>query len=179
MRVFDIHLHVQPWSMVRADALAMIDDASHRDARAVISNADSVLRFLDENGVERACCINYVAPEVMGFTPEVNDWIANFTRDHRDRLLPVGSVHPRHARDPRAMDLADPARLARDVERGEDPAAVLVDGGRLVAAAAAHVQGREGAFADAARARRHRGADVVRRRPVGPQEFNQVDSEST
>src|SRR5438552_2927362 len=102
MRVFDIHLHVQPWSMVRADALAMIDDASHRDARAVISNADSVLRFLDENGVERACCINYVAPEVMGFTPEVNDWIANFTRDHRDRLLPVGSVHPRHARDPRA-----------------------------------------------------------------------------
>jgi len=99
MPVFDIHLHIQPWSMVRRDALAMIDDASHRDAADVLSSAGNVLRYLDQNGVERACCINYVAPEVMGFTPEVNDWIANFTRDHRDRLLPVGSVHPRHARD--------------------------------------------------------------------------------
>ncbi len=102
MSVFDIHLHVQPWSMVRRDALSMIDDPSHRDAADVLSSAENVLRFLDASGVERACCINYVAPEVMGFTAEVNDWIANFTRDHRDRLLPVGSVHPRHARDVRA-----------------------------------------------------------------------------
>jgi uncharacterized protein len=80
----------------------MIDDASHHDAAGVLSSVESVLCFLDQNGVDRACCINYVAPEVMGFTPEVNDWIANFTRDHRDRLLPVGSVHPRHARDVRA-----------------------------------------------------------------------------
>src|SRR5437899_1745275 len=102
MPVFDIHLHIQPWSMVRRDALAMIDDASHHDASGVLTSVDSVLRFLDQNGVERACCINYVAPEVMGFTPDVNDWIANFTRHHRDRLLPVGSVHPRHAHDTRA-----------------------------------------------------------------------------
>ena len=101
MRVFDIHLHVQPWTMVRPDALAMIDDPSHRDAVHVLSSAENVLRFLDDNGVERACCINYVAPEVMGFTPDVNDWIAKFTREHRDRLLPVGSVHPRYARDVR------------------------------------------------------------------------------
>ena len=102
MPVFDIHLHIQPWSMVRRDALAMIDDASHRDAAGVLSSVDNVLRYLDQNGVERACCINYVAPEVMGFTPQVNDWIANFTRDHRHRLLPVGSVHPQHAGDARA-----------------------------------------------------------------------------
>ncbi len=88
--------------MVRADALAMIDDPSHRDAEKILSSAKSVLRFLDDAGVERACCINYVAPEVMGFTPEVNDWIANFTRGHRDRLFPVGSVHPRHVNDPGA-----------------------------------------------------------------------------
>ena len=102
MRVFDIHLHVQPWTMVRPDALAMIDDPSHRDAADILTSADNVLRFLDANGVERACCINYVAPEVMGFTSEVNDWIANFTKGHRDRLLPAGSVHPRHTRDVRA-----------------------------------------------------------------------------
>ncbi len=101
MPVFDVHLHIQPWSMVRRDALALIDDSSHGDAKKVLASADSVLRFLDANDVERACCINYVAPEVMGFTRAVNEWIANFTRDHRDRLLPVGSVHPRHESDVR------------------------------------------------------------------------------
>jgi len=101
MRVFDIHLHVQPWTMIRPDAMAMIDDPSHRDAKEILSSADSVLRFLDASGVECACCINYVAPDVMGFTSEVNDWIAKFTTGHRDRLLPVGSVHPRHTRNVR------------------------------------------------------------------------------
>lgn len=99
MPVFDIHLHVQPWNMVRADAMAMIDDPSHAGAKEILASPDRLLRFLDENGVDRVCCINYVAPQVMGFTPEVNDWIANFTRDHRDRLLPVGSVHPAYTRD--------------------------------------------------------------------------------
>ena len=102
MRVFDVHLHIQPWSMLNADALAMIDDPSHADAKAILSSPDNVLRFLDDNGVERACCINYVSPDVMGFTRETNDWIANFTRDHRDRLLPVGSVNPLHERDVRS-----------------------------------------------------------------------------
>ena len=102
MRVFDVHLHIQPWQMVRPDALAMIDDASHRDAAGVLTSAENVLRYLDANGVERACCINYVAPDVMGFTSEVNDWIARFTEGHRDRLLPVGSVHPRHTPDVRS-----------------------------------------------------------------------------
>ena len=44
----------------------------------------------DANEVERACCINYVSPDVMGFTREVNDWIAAFTRRHRDRLNDAG-----------------------------------------------------------------------------------------
>jgi uncharacterized protein len=87
--------------MVRPDALSMIDDPSHRDAAGILSSPESVVQFLDDNGIERACCINYVAPEVMGFTREVNDWVANFTRHHRRRLLPVGSVHPRHERDVR------------------------------------------------------------------------------
>ena len=101
MPVFDVHLHVQPWSMMRPDALTMIGDAAHSDVRDILSSPDNVLRFLDDNGVNRACCINYVSPDVMGFTHETNDWIADFTRNHRDRLLPVGSVHPAHARDSR------------------------------------------------------------------------------
>jgi predicted TIM-barrel fold metal-dependent hydrolase len=99
MPVFDIHLHVQPWSMVRRDALDLIDDPAHAGAREILASAASVLRYLDSEGVERACCVNYVSPDVMGFTREVNDWIADFTRAHRHRLLPVGSVNPLHEAD--------------------------------------------------------------------------------
>jgi predicted TIM-barrel fold metal-dependent hydrolase len=101
MRVFDVHLHVQPWQMVKADVLAMIDDESHANAKDVLSSPENLLRFLDDNEIERACCINYVSPDVMGFTRDVNDWIANFTVEHRDRLLPVGSVNPLHELDVR------------------------------------------------------------------------------
>lgn len=101
MRVFDVHIHVQPWQMVKPEVLAMIDDESHANAKEVLSSPDNLLRFLDEQGIERACCINYVSPDVMGFTREVNDWIAAFTRDHRDRLVAVGSVNPLHEMDVR------------------------------------------------------------------------------
>ena len=96
MNVFDVHLHVQPWSMLLPDVVAVVDDPSHRGVREVLESPENVIRFLDEQEIERACCINYVSPDVMGFTRLVNDWIAQFTRDHRDRLLPVGSVNPLH-----------------------------------------------------------------------------------
>jgi predicted TIM-barrel fold metal-dependent hydrolase len=100
--IFDAHIHVQPWEMVKPEVLAMIDDPSHANAKDVLSSPDHLLRFLDSEGVDRACCINYVSPDVMGFTREVNDWIAAFTRGARDRLVAVGSVNPLHEMDVRA-----------------------------------------------------------------------------
>lgn len=101
MRVIDIHIHVQPWDMLHTDARAMLDDASHRGAADIVSTPDNVVRFLDDNGIEKACLINYVSPDVMGFSRDVNDWIAKFTRGLRDRLIPVGSVNPLHEIDVR------------------------------------------------------------------------------
>jgi predicted TIM-barrel fold metal-dependent hydrolase len=94
--IFDIHLHIQPWSMIAPDALKLMDDPAHADAKEVLASPENVLRFFDANDIERGCCINYVSPDVMGFTRDVNDWIANFTRNHRDRLIPVGSVNALH-----------------------------------------------------------------------------------
>ncbi|HEX2832264.1 MAG TPA: amidohydrolase family protein [Thermoanaerobaculia bacterium] len=102
MKIFDVHIHVQPWQMVKPEVLAMIDDDSHANAKDILASPDQLLRFLDDEEVERVCCINYVSPDVMGFTRETNDWIANFTKEHRDRLLPVGSVNPLHEIDVRA-----------------------------------------------------------------------------
>lgn len=88
--------------MLKAEVRPMIDDAAHAGVRHILATADNVLRFLDESGVERACCINYVSPDVMGFTREVNDWVATFTKGHRDRLVAVGSVNPLHEKDVRS-----------------------------------------------------------------------------
>jgi hypothetical protein len=94
--VFDIHVHIQPWQMLNADVLPMVDDPSHAGVKGILESPENVLRFFDAEGIDRGCCINYVSPDVMGFTRDVNDWIAAFTRAHRDRLLPVGSVNPLH-----------------------------------------------------------------------------------
>lgn len=111
--VFDVHLHIQPWTMVAPDALALIDDPAHADAKEILSSPENVVRFLDENEIERACCINYVSPDVMGFTREVNDWVANFTSKHRDRLIATGSVNPLHE-----MNVRDEIRRVLDLGIG-------------------------------------------------------------
>ena len=103
MRVFDCHIHVQPWEQFHAAArevMARNRSDSERVA-AALARPESLLDLMDEDGVERAALINYVAPEVMGFTEEANDWVSAYTRGHRDRLLPVGSVHPARSRDTR------------------------------------------------------------------------------
>src|SRR4030088_2185372 len=55
------------------------------------------LKYLDAAGVDRAVLINYVAPEVIGFTSGVNEFISKYTKEDRKRLIPCGSLHPRHS----------------------------------------------------------------------------------
>lgn len=108
MRVFDCHVHVQPWEQLKPEALAVM--AAREDLarlnRALTEPAE-LLRLIDAEGVERAALINYSAPDVMGFTETVNDWVSAFVRGHEDRLIAVGSVHPRFTRD----GASDTARL--------------------------------------------------------------------
>jgi predicted TIM-barrel fold metal-dependent hydrolase len=54
------------------------------------------LKHLDQAGVERAVLINYVAPEVIGFTSGVNQFVADYTKENPRRLIACGSLHPRH-----------------------------------------------------------------------------------
>jgi hypothetical protein len=101
MRVFDCHIHVQPWEQLHPAALALMR-SGRRDLEEVqkaLADPNALLRLMDREGVERAALINYVAPEVMGFDASANDWVSRYVRGHEDRLYAVGSVHPRHCRD--------------------------------------------------------------------------------
>jgi predicted TIM-barrel fold metal-dependent hydrolase len=102
--VTDVHIHLQPWEMLRPAVRSKME-AGRPDLariRACMDSPRALLDLLDEAGIERVGIINYVAPEVMGFTPDVNAWAARYCGAAPDRLLPFGSVHPEHARDPAA-----------------------------------------------------------------------------
>src|SRR5919197_2523046 len=67
------------------------------------------LKHLDACGIDRAALVNYVAPEVIGFTAEVNSFVADYAKEDLKRLIPCGSLHPR----PSTNFLADVEHLFR------------------------------------------------------------------
>lgn len=100
--VVDVHVHIQPFEMLKPDVLeAMKRERPQFDYFAKISrDPEAFLAVMDEAGVERACLINYVAPEVMGYTDKVNAYVLDYAKKHRDRLVPFGSIHPKFTPDP-------------------------------------------------------------------------------
>ena len=110
MKIFDCHIHVQPWEQFKPAVRAVMAGTRPdlAQVRKAVSDPEELLRLMDAEGVERAALINYVSPDIMGFDATVNDWVTRFVRGHPDRLVAVGSVHPRFSRDA----AADTARLA-------------------------------------------------------------------
>jgi len=103
LRVFDCHIHIQPWEQLKP-AVRTVMTAGHPDLPSVEEarqDPNKLLALMDAQGIERAALINYVAPEVMGFTESVNEWVCRFVRGHEDRLVAVGSLHPARTRQPR------------------------------------------------------------------------------
>jgi predicted TIM-barrel fold metal-dependent hydrolase len=97
--------------MFKPEALALMK-AKRKDFEQIerfCQSPAAFLKYLDEIGIDRAVLINYVAPEVIGFTPEVNEWVADYVKADPKRLIPCGSVHPRHTKNV----LADMEQIVR------------------------------------------------------------------
>ena len=54
----------------------------------------ALLARMDADGIDRVGLINYVSPDVMGFTAEVNPWMVRYASADPSRLIAFGSVHP-------------------------------------------------------------------------------------
>jgi len=101
MLITDCHIHIQPMELFNPEALALMKK-SRKDFDQVAEYCGSpkaFLKYLDRIGIDRAVLINYVAPKVIGFTPAVNEFIANYVKEDPKRLIPCGSVHPRHTQN--------------------------------------------------------------------------------
>ncbi|MBV9483594.1 MAG: amidohydrolase [Acidobacteria bacterium] len=96
--ITDCHIHIQPLEMFKPPALELMKKKRANFAQIVefCRSPKAFLEYLDEAGVDRAVLINYVAPEVIGFTPAVNQFVASYTKANPNRLIACGSLHPRH-----------------------------------------------------------------------------------
>ncbi len=107
-------MHLEPYRDIKPNVLAMLwrEIPDRERIRRLMDDPGGFLDRLDAAKVERACLINYVAPEVMGFTEAVNEFVAGFAKADRTRLIPFGSVHPKRTKNAKR----DVERLASKLE---------------------------------------------------------------
>ena len=109
--ITDCHIHIAPLEQFKPSAMAAMEKERRNwgQIQEFCRSPKAFLKHLDKVGVERAVLINYVAPEVIGFTPEVNPWIAKYVQEDPKRLIACGSLHPRHTQNV----LADVEQIVR------------------------------------------------------------------
>src|SRR6202041_963125 len=96
--ITDCHIHIQPMEMFKPQALELMKKkrANFEEIAEFCRSPKAFLKYLEACGIDRAVLINYVAPEVIGFTDGVNQFIADYVAEDPKRLLSCGSLHPRH-----------------------------------------------------------------------------------
>lgn len=99
--VIDCHIHIQPFHMMKPDVQRTFWHKKQNRAELESFAADprKLLDQMDRDGIERVGLINYVSPDVMGFTSDVNAWMMSYASADRSRLMPFGSVHPGFTKD--------------------------------------------------------------------------------
>jgi len=96
MGVTDCHVHINPVWEMRPDAVKLLSKLDP-SVSEYVSKPGEFLRYLDRCGVERAVLINYVAPEVIGYTESANTFVSEYARTNPERLIAVGGIRPGHA----------------------------------------------------------------------------------
>lgn len=95
--ITDIHVHIQPWSQLTPGAQKVMAARrpNYEELERMMLDPAKVLEAMDEAGVDRIGMINYVATELMGFTDDVNPWVARIAQGDPERMLPFGGLDPR------------------------------------------------------------------------------------
>jgi len=109
MGVTDCHVHINPLGEMRPDARRMLTHLDPATAQ-YLEEPRRFLEYLDASGVERAVLINYVAPEVIGYTEKANDFVSRYAAADPARLVAVGGIRPDHPDPEREI-----RRLAREL----------------------------------------------------------------
>jgi uncharacterized protein len=95
MGVTDCHVHINPLWEMHPDAARLLNAPTDRFVR-MLRNPPAFVEYLDESAVERAVLINYVAPEVIGYTERANEFVSEYAATDPDRLIAVGGLRADH-----------------------------------------------------------------------------------
>jgi uncharacterized protein len=111
--VTDAHIHVQPFHMMPAAIAATFwkGKPNRAELEGYAADPRKLLARMDEDDVARVGLINYVSPDLMGFTDHANPWMIKYASVDPSRLIAFGSVNPRFTKDVAG-------ETARIIERG-------------------------------------------------------------
>jgi uncharacterized protein len=101
MRITDAHIHIQPFHMMPPPIAATFwkGKSNREELEGFAADPRKLLARMDADGVERVGLINYVSPDLMGFTADANPWMLRYASADPVRLLAFGSVHPGFSND--------------------------------------------------------------------------------
>ncbi|HTI37474.1 MAG TPA: amidohydrolase family protein [Vicinamibacterales bacterium] len=101
MRITDAHIHIQPFHMMPPSIAATFwkGKANREELEGFAADPGKLLARMDADGIERVGLINYVSPDLMGFTADANPWMVRYASTDPSRLIAFGSVHPRFSND--------------------------------------------------------------------------------
>ena len=113
MLITDCHVHIEPFWMMHSGPASMMlkKRPNHEEIESYSADPKKFLAYLDRCGVDRTVLINYPAPETLGFTMDVNDWILKYCATDPERLLPCGGFSKQFTGDVES-------ELKRLIERG-------------------------------------------------------------
>jgi predicted TIM-barrel fold metal-dependent hydrolase len=111
--VIDAHIHIQPFHMMKPDVQRTFwhKKEIRTEIESYAADPAKLLKRMDDDAVERVGLINYVSPDLMGFTDETNDWMVEYASADPARLIAFGSVNPRFTNDVKGA-------IARVIDRG-------------------------------------------------------------
>jgi predicted TIM-barrel fold metal-dependent hydrolase len=99
--VTDAHIHIQPFEMMPPAVAATFwkGKPNRAELEGYAADPRTLLARMDADKVDRVGLINYVSPDLMGFTDAANAWMVHYASVEPSRLLAFGSVNPRFSTD--------------------------------------------------------------------------------
>ena len=101
MQITDAHIHIQPFQMMPPAVAETFwkGKPNRAELEGYAADPRKLLARMDADGIARVGLINYVSPDLMGFTDEANPWMVRYASADPSRLIAFGSVNPRFSDD--------------------------------------------------------------------------------
>jgi predicted TIM-barrel fold metal-dependent hydrolase len=100
-KIIDIHVHITPWEMLNSSAMSAIKStqSDYNKLHQLSTEPDKLVEYMDKHNIDRIGLINYLSPDIMGYTEAVNDFSSHFASYYPERFIPFGGVDPRLVSD--------------------------------------------------------------------------------